>query len=270
MPSPLPVFCLGLALFTALLLGYTRSVLGAGGFVISPLMILALGATNGLAVVALLVVAAGVVSIRQHKGEADQALRIPLICSALVGTLVGGAVLMLLMHSGSLAAFHRKIELIVGVLSLAYVILVSLHERIARNRPQRIPGGRGVFVVGGLVSLSQTVANSGTPMITLYFLWHGMKKEHFVADQIQFLLVQNLVKLFPLILLGILHPVNALAALILLPVVLAGNWFGKLTFARMSEAAYFSIYAGLLLLGLICSLILVWGRTRFLDFITGG
>jgi len=267
LPQPAPVFCFLLAVFTALLLGFTRSGLGAGGFVVSPLMILALGPTSGLAVVALLMVAAGAVSIRQHKGEADRALQKPLIISALVGTMIGGMVLLALMRSGNLDAFHRKMEVIVGILSLLYILLVSLHKRIARNRPTRTPNGKGLFAVGGLVSLSQTVANSGTPMITLYFLWNGIKKEHFVADQVQFIFAQNVVKLLPLLLLGILHLTNAISALLLLPFVLAGNWIGKKSFLRMSEDGYFRTYAFLLLLGLACSLILIWGRIPFLKLV---
>jgi len=270
LPQPAPAFCLILALFTSLLLGYTRSSLGAGGFVVSPLMILALGPTGGLAVVALLMVAAGAVSIRQHRGEADRDLQIPLVISALVGTLVGGLVLMLLMRSGNLDVFHRRMEIIVGLLSLLYVLLVSLHDRITRNRPAHTPNPKSLFATGTLVSLSQTVANSGTPLITLYFLWFGMKKEHFVADQVQFIFVQNVVKLIPLILLGILHPASAISALFLLPAALAGNWIGKRSFNQMSEKAYFRIYAALLLVGFLSSLILIWGRASFLEFISGG
>ena len=56
---PLPWFSLGLAVFTAWLMGFSRSGLGAGGFVVSPLVVLALGANDGLAVIAVIMIPAG-------------------------------------------------------------------------------------------------------------------------------------------------------------------------------------------------------------------
>ena len=52
--QPLPWLALLLALSAAFLMGFARSGLGTGGFVVSPLMVFALGPSDGLAVVAVL------------------------------------------------------------------------------------------------------------------------------------------------------------------------------------------------------------------------
>lgn len=261
-------FSVSLALFSAWLIGFARSGLGAGGFVVSPLMVLALGAKDGLAVVAVLLIPAGLVGCWQHRKNVSMAILSPLVLGTLVGTGIGSFVLWALIHSGEEAAVEVHMEYVVAGLSLLYVALMMFHSRIAHWRGGGGPPQKtGIAMTGGLVGLSQTVANSGTPLATLYFVRHGLAKDQFVAAQNFLALSQNLIKLLPFYVLGILHLGNAGTALLLFPLSVLGSWCGKKFESASSERSFFILYTVLLIVGLVASILLLWGRNKFLSLL---
>ncbi len=261
--QPAPWLCLALAVLAAFLMGFARSGIGAGGFVVSPLMVLALGSSVGIAVVAVLMLPAAVTAYWQHRRDAGPELLKPLIPAAVVGTALGGLILWWLVSDGEMAAIHRRLEILVAGLSLLYVALVSLRDRIAAlARNLGPPSAAGLFAMGTGMGISQTVANSGTPLMTVYFLCHKIGKEHFVGAQSAFLLIQNTLKLAPLVWLGILHLGNATAALLLMPLTFLGSWAGQRFYLRADDKAFFRLYAALLVIGLVASLLLLVGRER--------
>ncbi len=261
--QPVTWLCLPLALIAAFLLGFARSAFGAGGFVVSPLMVLALGGADGLAVVAPLMVFAGGVSCAQHRKGIEHRTLVPLLVSAIIGTALGGVILWLLMRSGEEADVHRHLELVVGALSLAYVALVMMRKKIKAKQPHD-PTTFHLFLAGGGVSLSQTVANSGSPILTIFFNYHGWAKERFVASQAWFLEAQNTAKLVPFIWLGILHLGNFGTSVLLAPLAILGNWLGKKAFARFSEKTFFRAFVVLLVAGFLASVLLIYGRMKLL------
>lgn len=261
--QPVTWLCLPLAVLAAFLMGFTRSAFGAGGFVVSPMMVLALGGSDGLAVVAPLMLFAGSVSCAQHCKGIDRHTLTPLLISAVAGTALGGVILWQLVSSGEEAAIHRRLELVVGALSLAYVALVSLRDKIKAKQPHD-PSPFHLFLAGGGVSLSQTVANSGSPIMTIFFNYHGWARERFVASQSWFLEAQNAAKLVPFVLLGILHAGNFGTSVLLMPLAMLGNWLGKIAFQRMSERTFFRAFTAMLALGFFTSALLIYGRTKLL------
>lgn len=264
--QPVIWLCLPLALIAAILMGFTRSAFGAGGFVVSPLMVLALGGADGLAVVAPLMLFAGCVSCAQHRKGTKRSILIPLLSSAMAGTAIGGLILWALLRSGEEAVVHRNLELVVGGLSLVYVLLVSLRSHIKAKAPHD-PRSLPLFLAGSGVSLSQTVANSGSPILTVFFNYHGWPKEKFVASQAWFLQAQNLAKLVPFIALGVLHMGNFGTSILLLPLVILGNWMGKIAFGKFTEQTFFRAFIIMLVVGFIASALLIIGRGKLLGWL---
>jgi uncharacterized membrane protein YfcA len=261
--QPLPILATVLAISAAFLMGFARSALGAGGFVVSPMMVLALGGSNGLAVVAVLMLPASILGVWQHRKESNPSLSKPLLPGAVFGTAIGAAILWLLVSDGAMALIHRRLELVVAGLSLLYVALIMLRERVAKQFAAKgAPTAGGLFALGSAIGISQTVANSGAPLMTVFFLCYKITRQQFVAAQNKFLLVQNFTKIIPLVLLGILHFGNAGAAIILLPLTFVGSWLGRKFYNSASEKIYFICYSALLVLGFVASVVLIIGRER--------
>lgn len=261
--QPDPVLCTAMAVVAAFLMGFARSGIGAGGFVVSPLMVLALGPQTGIAVVATLMLPAAVTSYLQHKGEANPQMVKPLIAGAVLGTTAGALVIWLMVSDGALIKIERRLELLVAGLSLVYVLLISFRTQIANLFTNLgTPTPKSLFLMGTGVGVSQTVANSGSPLMTVYFLCYRIGKERFVGAQATFLLIQNTLKVLPLIALGILHLGNATAALLLIPLTFVGSWLGERFYKRASEKTFFGLYTVLLLIGFVTSVLLIIGRAK--------
>ena len=259
--QPLPALATGVAICAAFLMGFARSGIGAGGFVVSPLMVLALGPSDGLAVVAVLMLPAAVMGVWQHKGEAAADQLRPLVVAGVVGTVLGGLILWHLMTDDNINLVHRRLEIVVAILSLTFVVLITLREKIAKLTARVTqPSMLSLFIMGTSVGVSQTVANSGSPIITIYFLCYRVARQQFVGAQVVFLLIQNSLKVVPLVLLGILHIGNAGAALLLIPLTFFGSWLGRAFFTKASDRGFFRLYVGLLILGFAASVLLLVGR----------
>ncbi|UOD51279.1 sulfite exporter TauE/SafE family protein [Orrella daihaiensis] len=261
--QPDPVLCTALAIVAAFLMGFARSGIGAGGFVVSPLMVLALGSQVGIAVVAALMLPAALTSYQQHKHDAKPELLRPLVPAAFLGTVLGGIILWLLVSDGEMRVIERRLELTVAAMSLVYVVLVSLRDRVAKLFSNLgTPTPQSLFVMGTGLGISQTIANSGSPLMTVYFLCYRIGKEQFVGAQATFLVIQNTIKILPLIFLGILHLGNATAALLLMPLTFIGSWLGQRFYKRASEKTFFGLYVALLVVGFIASALLIIGRAQ--------
>ena len=261
--QPEPLLCAGLAILAAFLMGFARSGIGAGGFVVSPLMVLALGSQAGIAVVAAIMLPAAVTSYLQHKGEAKPSLLKPLVPAAFLGTTIGGLILWLLVSDGEMAAIERRLEILVAVMSLVYVALVSLRDQVVKLfHDLGEPSAKSLFVMGTGLGVSQTVANSGSPLMTIFFLCYRIGKEQFVGAQATFLLIQNALKILPLIVLGMLHLGSLAAAVLLMPMTFLGGWLGQRFFKKATDRQFFSLYIVLLVLGFIASALLLIGRAK--------
>jgi hypothetical protein len=263
--QPIPWLAILLGVFGAFTMGFARSGLGAGGFVVSPLLVLALGGADGLAVTAVLMLPASFMGAWQHRKDSIASITKPMLPAAILGTVIGGLILWRLVTRGELSVVHYRIEILVSVMSLTYILLISLRKHIANTlHLSGPPSNTKLFGLGALVGISQTVVNSGTPLMTVFFLCYRITKEKFVGAQLMVLLAQNLFKLLPFILLGILHFENATAAVLLLPLTFIGSWLGNIFYEKASEKTFFGLYVVLLFIGFVASVLLLVGRKTVL------
>jgi len=240
--------------------------LGAGGFVVSPLLVLALGGSDGLAVTAVLMLPASFMGAWQHRKDSISSITKPMLPAAILGTVIGGLILWQLVTRGELSVVHYRIEIVVSVMSLIYIVLISFRNQIANIfNLKGTPSNTKLFGLGALVGMSQTVVNSGTPLMTVFFLCYRITKEKFVGAQLMVLLAQNLFKLLPFILLGILHFENATAAILLLPLTFIGSWLGNNFYKKATEKTFFGLYVVLLFIGFVASVLLLIGRENILS-----
>ena len=81
-------------------------------------------------------------------------------------------------------------------------------------------------------------ANAAGAVMTLYLSASGIDKRRFVGTNAWFFLIVNLAKVPFSIALGLMHPVDAVRAVVLAPVVLLGGLLGYATVTRISQRRF--------------------------------
>ena len=86
--------------------------------------------------------------------------------------------------------------------------------------------------------LATVTANAAGAVMTLYLSASGIDKRRFVGTNAWFFLIVNLAKVPFSIALGLMHPVDAVRALVLAPVVLLGGLLGYATVQRFGQRRF--------------------------------
>jgi uncharacterized membrane protein YfcA len=103
----------------------------------------------------------------------------------------------------------------------------TVHERRAAS-----------WTAGTGVGFATMTANAAGAVMTLYLSASGIDKRRFVGTNAWFFLIVNLAKVPFSIALGLMHPVDAVRALALAPVVLLGGLLGYATVQRISQRRF--------------------------------
>ena len=88
------------------------------------------------------------------------------------------------------------------------------------------------------VGFATMTANAAGAVMTLYLSASGIDKRRFVGTNAWFFLIVNLAKVPFSIGLGLMHPVDAVRAVVLAPVVLLGGLLGYATVTRISQRRF--------------------------------
>ena len=102
-----------------------------------------------------------------------------------------------------------------------------MHERRAAS-----------WTAGTGVGFATMTANAAGAVMTLYLSASGIDKRRFVGTNAWFFLIVNLVKVPFSIALGLMHPVDAVRAVALAPLVLLGGLLGYATVQRISQRRF--------------------------------
>ena len=103
----------------------------------------------------------------------------------------------------------------------------TVHERRAAS-----------WTAGTGVGFATMTANAAGAVMTLYLSASGIDKRRFVGTNAWFFLIVNLVKVPFSMALGLMHPVDAVRALALAPLVLVGGLLGYATVQRISQRRF--------------------------------
>jgi uncharacterized membrane protein YfcA len=94
------------------------------------------------------------------------------------------------------------------------------------------------WTAGTGVGFATMTANAAGAVMTLYLSASGIDKRRFVGTNAWFFLIVNLAKVPFSIALGLMHPVDAVRAVVLAPVVLLGGLLGYATVQRISQRRF--------------------------------
>ncbi len=228
------------ALLAIFLIGVTKSGFGSGvGLIIVPMMTLsvpyALPSENPLGLLLPLMLCGDIIALYQYRKNANLAVVRKLLPATLIGTLIGGLILLKIRDQGKLLA-ESLIWIDIGLES---VFLVSLHW----YRVWKMRGWEGVYIprtwhnqlVGGVAGISSTLAHAAGPLVAVYLLPQKMTRQRYVGTCAVYFFILNTLKLPIFAYIGLLAKTSTVPAMGFLPLVLAGALFGVWVNRFMSD-----------------------------------
>ncbi len=287
-----------LAALGVLVVGIAKSGFGGGLGIVGVVMFaLAFGAQRGNAILLPILVASDVFSVYYHWGSWDMHVLKRLAPGTLLGILIGSVILLSAVRtvttgpwaadpagtsaraaagpagtasaakpvvaSGTSDRREKSIhvlDLITGILSIAYVLLDQVRARWAPRWHLKADYKNGM-VAGLAVGVTSTLANAAGPISAIYLLGQGLARTTFIGTTVLYFLATNTVKLIPYSLIpGLINWHSLLVGLYFLPLVPVGTGVGKWMSHRMDDRRFRNI---------MLSIVLVTGIQLCLEAITG-
>jgi len=208
----------------ALMIGLSKSGVPVAGPLIVPLMVLIVGDARITAAWTVTMLSVGdIYAVAYWHRKADVEKLISLIPWVAIG-MVGGA--------GALVLPETIVRPIIGCVVLVMVVLILFR----RSRQVQAVGHHSFF--GIAAGFATTIANYAGPVMNLYLLSRGFKKERFVATAAWFFLVVNLAKV-PIYVWHDLYSREGFAFnLTMLPLIITGNVLGIWIVHRIPQRVF--------------------------------
>jgi uncharacterized membrane protein YfcA len=99
-----------------------------------------------------------------------------------------------------------------------------IRQDIGHSPPQKWHGS----VFGAGAGLASTVANSGGPIVSVYFVMHRLSPEAFIGTSALYFFILNLIKVPGFLLSGLLQWDQFFQVAWSIPLIFVGTWLGKL------------------------------------------
>jgi uncharacterized membrane protein YfcA len=240
-----------LALIAALFCGVGKSGLAGLGMLNVLIMARLIPGTASSGVVLPMLVAADVLAVCIFgPRNVDWRAIGRLLPAVLLGVVAGWQALGWLDHRPP-----RTFGAVVGWMVLAMVVVQLVRQRVPAFE-RRLPKSR-VFgaIVGLLTGLATMIANAAGPISSIYFLILGFAKREFIATMAWLFLIVNVVKVPFSVHQGLVTSDTLRFNALLLPVIAAGFFLGRLIIARIPQKPF---EHAVLVLTIVSALRLVW------------
>ncbi len=250
-----PLVFVVLGSISAILVSMAKAGFGGSiGILSFPLMLYACGGRAYLAagVMLPLLIACDLVAVVSWWGKwSARPVRL-LLPGALVGIAAGGVALWALRQFAGAATAqadraNAALTLAIGAIAILFVLLRglrSLRGSPAAFRPVLWQG----TLFGAAGGFTSTLAHAAGPIITMYMLPQQLGKGTYVASTVLYYWINNLIKLLPYFLLGMINTETLGAGMVLLPAVLGGTLLGLALHHRVGQRHFNGIVYALLTL----------------------
>ncbi len=240
-------------MLSALLIGVAKAGFGGSiGLLSMPIMIYACGGKTALATGIMLPILIVCDQVAMAAWWRRWSLRE-------AGRMLAGAVAGIAAGGGAVWAFRRLdsaggqqvtdagLKLLIGAISLLFVAL-QLAKWLRGRSPALRPVAWQGACAGALAGFTSTLAHAGGPVTTMYLLPQQMPKGRYVATTVLFYWANNLLKLVPFGLLGLIDGTSLRASGVLLPAVVVGALVGVFLHRRVPQRPFTGIVYVLLTL----------------------
>lgn len=177
-----------------------------------------------------------VVGIILYRGKPDWSHIKKLLPATIGGVFVAS---LLFVAEGGISFSDRALKLVIGLLGLSFAVwqiwgirFFKAAQRSANDIPIR------PVLYGFSAGFISTIAHAAGPVMQMYLLPTGLKKEQFAATSVYFFFFLNTIKLLPFTVLGRFSREQLIASAWILPVIPIGVLLGYLIVRVMPERVY--------------------------------
>ncbi len=213
---------------SAYLIGLAKSGVPGAAMVTIPLMADQFGAKASVGLILPTLITGDICALLYYRRHA----RWPIILRVLPLTIVGIVIGWYLLGLVNDTILRR----VMGVLVLA---LLGVRAVFSRGRMSggelAVRLGPGIGVLAGVTT---TMANAAGPLMTVYLLWTGIKKEEFVGSAAWFFFTVNLIKVPFFIQRELISTHSLRLNLIAVPLVILGALSGILLLKRIDQRSF--------------------------------
>ena len=208
-----------------------------------------LPARESTAALLILLLVGDIIAIRLYAKHADWAILKKLIPSVVIGVALGAA----FVYQVSDEVMRRSIGIILLVLTGLTLLLMrtgtaeAIKELFARRSVRSAYGSLGGFTT--------MAANSGGPVMNLYFIASGFDMRRFLGTQAWFFFLVNVIKVPFSTGIGLMTPQVLGTAAILVPIVIIGAVIGRLIIHHINQKAFNAIIISLTIVSAIYLLV---------------
>lgn len=208
-----------------------------------------LPARESTAALLILLLVGDLIAIRLYAKHADWAILKKLIPSVVIGVALGAAFLYLVSDE----VMRRSIGIILLILTGLTLLLMwrgtaeAIKELFARRSVRSAYGSLGGFTT--------MAANSGGPVMNLYFIASGFDMRRFLGTQAWFFFLVNIIKVPFSTGIGLMTPEVLGTAAALIPIVIIGAIIGRLIINHINQKAFNTIIIGLTIVSAIYLLV---------------
>jgi uncharacterized membrane protein YfcA len=225
-----------LAIPAVALTGVSKGGLGGGAAVATPLMALASPPAQAAAIMLPVLCIMDIAGVRMYLGRWDRRVMRIIVPAGLTGCVIGALTFR--------AMNDDWIRIMLGVIALGFLAW-TLYPR---KRLSEKPGARAGWFWGTLSGFTSFITHAGSPPVMVYLLPQKLDKDAFIATSLVFFFALNYAKILPYVWLGLFDSRVLGTAALLVPVGIAGIYFGQWMQRRIDVRWFYRLIYFLLLI----------------------
>ncbi|QKS70374.1 sulfite exporter TauE/SafE family protein [Paenalkalicoccus suaedae] len=223
----------------AILIGISKTALPTLGILVTAIMATVFPARESIALVLPMLILADIVAVTYYRSSVNWGTLLRLIPWVSGGLMLGFLFLFLI-------DLNRPLEIVLGCIILLMVTLQLYNQRTNKEPKASILLTAGL---GTLAGFSTITGNAAGPVMAIFLLAAGLKKEQFIGTGAWFFLTVNVIKLPLFAYLGLFSTQALTMSVWLIPAVLLGSIIGILALKRIPQASFNYLILALSVLG---------------------
>jgi len=236
------VFYMMLA-FVAFLIGLAKGGFGGMlGSLATPLLALVMPADQVIGLVLPILMVADLFAVAMHWRRWQGRLILLLLPGAIVGVTIGTLFIT--------NAPTEALRLALGVIVLTFAIFKLFEKRVMKNLQYVAKNWHGLLA-GTVTGFSSALAHTGAPPVSIYLLTQQVAPQVFIGTSVLFFFILNWIKVPYYLYADLFDFARILKIFWVLPVVLAGAFYGRWLSDRFKKETFEKVIVGFLIVAAI-------------------